>query len=68
VGDARHAPPAHTRGAGAFLSLIASGRSWERPSWQRYFGVTPKEIDTLRRVVRATLADGPLTREEPCEP
>ena len=26
---------------GAFLSLMASGRSWERPSWQRYFGVTP---------------------------
>src|SRR4029453_12833348 len=24
--------------AGAFLSLIASRRSWERASWQRYFG------------------------------
>src|SRR6266700_1627041 len=24
---------------GAFLSLIASGRTWELPSWQRYFGM-----------------------------
>ncbi|MDQ3876208.1 MAG: winged helix DNA-binding domain-containing protein, partial [Actinomycetota bacterium] len=30
---------------GAFLSLMAAGRSWERPSWQRYFGVTPKQLD-----------------------
>ena len=29
--------------AGFFLALMASGRSWERPSWQRYFGVTPKQ-------------------------
>ena len=35
--------------AGAFLSLIASGRSWERPSWQRYFGMTPKRMEALRR-------------------
>src|SRR6266498_2307130 len=41
--------------AGSFLSLIASGRSWERPSWQRYFGVTPKQLDALREVVRDTL-------------
>ena len=50
--------------AGAFLSLMASGRSWERPSWQRYFGVTPKQIEALRRAVRTALEDGPLTREE----
>jgi winged helix DNA-binding protein len=50
--------------AGAFLSLMASGRSWERPSWQRYFGVTPKQIESLRRAVRTALEDGPLTREE----
>ena len=49
---------------GNFLSLIASGRSWERPSWQRYFGVTPRQIQTLRRAAREVLADGPLTREE----
>src|SRR5438876_6627620 len=50
--------------AGAFLSLIASGRSWERPSWQKYFGVTPKQLDALREVIRETLAGKVLTREE----
>ena len=50
--------------AGVFLSLMASGRTWERPSWQRYFGVTPKQIEALRRRVRAVLEPGPLTREE----
>jgi hypothetical protein len=49
---------------GAFLSLMAAGRSWERPSWQRYFGVNTKVMDALRDVVREAL-DGPvLTREE----
>jgi len=42
--------------AGTFLSLVASGRSWERPSWQRYFGVTPKQMEMLRKAVRAALA------------
>jgi DNA glycosylase AlkZ-like len=50
--------------AGIFLSLMASGRSWERPSWQRYFGVTPKQVDALHRAVRAALEGGPLTRDE----
>ena len=50
--------------AGDFLSLIASGRSWERPSWQRYFGMTPKEMELLRRAARKALEAGPLTREE----
>ena len=43
---------------------MASGRSWERPSWQRYFGMTPKQIEGLRGAARLALADGPLTREE----
>jgi hypothetical protein len=51
-------------GAGAFLSLMAAGRSWERPSWQRYFGVSPKQVNALRRAVRAALEGGPLTRDE----
>ena len=50
--------------AGAFLSLIASGRSWERPSWQRYFGVTPKKMDALHAAMPDILGNGPLTREE----
>jgi hypothetical protein len=50
--------------AGVFLSLIAAGRSWERPSWQRYFGVTPKQLDALREVVREALGSRALTRGE----
>jgi hypothetical protein len=50
--------------AGAFLSLLASGRSWERPSWQRYFKITPKQIETLRVAMAEILGEGPLTREE----
>lgn len=50
--------------AGAFLSLIAAGRSWERPSWQSYFGVTPKQLDALREVVRDALGGKALTRGE----
>jgi hypothetical protein len=37
---------------GAFLSLMAAGRSWERPSWQRYFGMTPARMERLRGIVR----------------
>jgi hypothetical protein len=43
---------------------MAAGRSWERPSWQRYFGVGPKQIDVLRRVVREALDGALLTRDE----
>jgi winged helix DNA-binding protein len=50
--------------AGAFLSLIAAGRSWERPSWQRYFGVTSELMDVLRRTVREALDGAVLTRDE----
>ncbi len=50
--------------AGSFLSLIAAGRSWERPSWQSYFGVTPKQLDDLRAVVRDALGGKALTRGE----
>ena len=50
--------------AGAFLSLIAAGRSWERPGWQTYFGVTPKQLDDLRAVVRDALGGKALTRGE----
>lgn len=50
--------------AGTFLSLIAAGRSWELPSWQKYFGVTPKQLDALREVVREVLDGKALTRGE----
>ncbi len=48
----------------AFLSLMTAGRSWERQSWQRYFGMTPKMMDLLRGAVRDALDGAPLTREE----
>jgi hypothetical protein len=49
---------------GAFLSLMASGRSWERPSWQRYFGVTPSQIEALHCTAREALDGKILTRED----
>ena len=49
---------------GAFLSLVAAGRSWELPSWQRYFGMAAKDWDLLRDVVREALDGRLLTREE----
>jgi hypothetical protein len=49
---------------GAFLSLMASGRSWERPSWIRYFGLAPGVMENLRDAVREALDRGGLTREE----
>ena len=50
--------------AGVFLSLVAAGRSWEVPSWQQWFGITPKQLDALRVVVREALDGRVLTREE----
>jgi hypothetical protein len=49
---------------GAFLSLMTLGRQFERPSWQRYFGVTAAQVERLRGVVREALSGRPLTREE----
>src|SRR2546428_1461725 len=37
--------------AGAFLSLMASGRSWERPSWQRYFGMNTRQMEVFRYTI-----------------
>jgi len=50
--------------AGMFLSLMAAGRSWERPSWTRYFGVDPAGVERLRVAVREILLGRTLTREE----
>jgi hypothetical protein len=49
---------------GAFLALMAAGRSWELPSWQRYFGMTADRWELLRPAVREALDGSPLTREE----
>jgi hypothetical protein len=50
--------------AGAYLSLIAAGRSWETPAWERYFGMTEKHWKLFRPVVREALDGAVLTREE----
>ncbi len=50
--------------AGNYLSLIAMRRSWESGAWQRYFGVTPAQIEALRDISREVLGDRALTREE----
>jgi hypothetical protein len=50
--------------AGALLSLMASGRSWELPSWERYFGMSTKQWDALRPAARDALKGKTLTREE----
>ena len=50
--------------AGAFLSLLAAGRPWERPAWQRYFEMDPAAMETLRGAVHEALDGRTLTREE----
>ena len=50
--------------AGAYLALMAAGRAWERASWQRHFGVTPAQLETLRPVIRDALAGRALSRDE----
>ena len=50
--------------AGAFLSLLAAGRSWEAPSWQKWFGVGPTEIEELRAAARDAMDGRALTRQE----
>jgi hypothetical protein len=49
---------------GAFLSLMAAGRSWERPAWSRYFGMTPERVERLRIAAREALDGKVLTRDE----
>jgi hypothetical protein len=48
----------------SFLSLMASGKAWERPSWVRAFGMTPAALEGLREVIRESLDGRVVTREE----
>jgi len=50
--------------AGPALSLLASGRPWERPAWQRYFGMDPATMERFRDIVIEALDGRTLTREE----
>jgi hypothetical protein len=50
--------------AGTYLSLIAMRRPWTSGAWERYFGVTPAQMDGLRDISGEILGDRALTREE----
>jgi hypothetical protein len=54
----------HPQTAGNYLALLAMRRSWESGAWQRYFGVTPAQIEALRGIATEVLGDRALTREE----
>lgn len=49
--------------AGAFLSLIATVKSWERPSWQKDF-ITSAQLSVLIEAVREILDGRVLSRED----
>jgi hypothetical protein len=44
--------------------LLAAGRSWEKPIWERFFGLSPKQMEEMRDVVREILDGRSLTRAE----
>ncbi|MFF5638619.1 winged helix DNA-binding domain-containing protein [Streptomyces sp. NPDC012825] len=48
----------------AYLSLMAAAQTWEKPAWQRTFGVTPTEMAALGETVDGILAGKILTRQE----
>jgi hypothetical protein len=50
--------------AGSVLSALAAGRTWERPVWQRYFGMDAAGMQRFREAVREVLDGQTLTREE----
>ncbi|WP_017582738.1 winged helix DNA-binding domain-containing protein [Nocardiopsis valliformis] len=50
--------------AASYLSLLASGRTWEKPSWQREFGATPQQIEDLADAVSDILYERVLTRAQ----
>ncbi|WP_020143982.1 DNA glycosylase AlkZ-like family protein [Terracoccus sp. 273MFTsu3.1] len=49
---------------GAYLTVRAAGRQWERRSWQEYYRLGPMDWPAFRAAVREALADGPLTVAE----
>jgi hypothetical protein len=50
--------------AGAHLALMAAGRSWEKASWVKAFGVTPDDMAVLTEAVAEILDDQVLTRDQ----
>lgn len=50
--------------AGSYLALMAAGRSWTKPSWQKAFGVSPAQIERLAEIVTEALDGQVLTRDQ----
>ncbi len=50
--------------APSLLALLGARRTWERPAWERNFGVSPGEIEELATTVRDVLTDRVLERDE----
>lgn len=50
--------------ASLYLTLRASGRQWERRSWQAAYGLAPGDWPAFRQLMRDAVADQPLTRHE----
>jgi hypothetical protein len=48
----------------AYLSLIASAKTWTRPVWQRHSGASPDDIGALAEAVSEILDGVALTRDE----
>ena len=53
----------HSADAPAFLSILASARTWQKPTWQREFA-TADQMDAIAEAVSDILTGTVLTREE----
>ncbi|GAB7031931.1 crosslink repair DNA glycosylase YcaQ family protein [Streptomyces sp. NPDC021749] len=51
-------------GLAAYLALLGAARTWEKPAWQRAFGVGPRQMAALGEAVDEILDGQVLTRQE----
>ncbi|MEU6113639.1 winged helix DNA-binding domain-containing protein [Streptomyces sp. NPDC047117] len=49
---------------GSYLSLLGAARTWEKPAWEKAFGVSPRQVAALGEAVDEELDGRQLTREE----
>jgi hypothetical protein len=47
-----------------FVASAAAQESWRSEAWQRYFGLTPAEIEAMIAAIGHLLSDRPMTRAE----
>ncbi|MEU7179949.1 MULTISPECIES: DNA glycosylase AlkZ-like family protein [Streptomyces] len=45
----------HLLAAAAYLALLGAVRTWGKPSWQRAFGVSPRQMEALGEAVDKAL-------------